>query len=236
LLTISAGGAVLVGSHTYQVAWIDAFGYSTTVGPSATVNIVTGMQTVTITPPAAPAGALGWQYYRDGALQGPSSNVCGPFDIGTTQTDTLSFSACGTSAPSQNMALSSGVGINGTETTQIELTGGGHKTVISGTFTADRKLRVPDVSGTIAVTIANGTVQMPTDDVPFASCGTIVSVTATGVLPADVVGFSFKPQSNTGDLRINAWAATDNITFQYCNRTLASITPPATTLNWQVVR
>lgn len=238
LLTISAGGNVPVGNHTYQTTWTDAFGNTTMVGPSATVNIVAGMQTVTLTPPEAPAGALGWQYYRDGALTGPSSTVCGPFNIGSTETDTLGFVACGNSVPSQNNALSSGFGINGEEATQIELTSGGHKSVIRGTFTADRSLTVPDVSGTIAVKIANGTVAMPTDAIAAGSCSAIVNVVATGVLATDVVGFSnnAKSSADSADLVMNAWPTANNVNFQYCNRTASSITPLAATLNWQVVR
>jgi hypothetical protein len=238
LLTISAGGAVPVGSHTYEIAWNDAFGNSTTVGPSATINIATGMQTVTVTPPTAPAGAVGWQFYRDGALTGPSSTVCGPFDTGTAQTDTLPFHACGNSVPLQNNALSSGQGINGEETTQIELTGGGHKTVISGIFSADRRLTVQDVSGAISVTIAKGTVAMPTDAVAAGVCGAVVSATAKGVLTSDVIHLSpiVPPQANSPNLFLGNWLTVDNVNFQYCNRTPASITPDAATLNWQVVR
>jgi len=236
LLTISAGGGVPVGSHTYQVAWIDAFGNSTTVGPSATANIATGTQTVTVTPPTAPAGAVGWQFYRDGALQGPSSNSCGPFSIGTAQTDTLGFPACGNSVPSQNTALSSGQGSFGEETTQIELTGGGYKSVISGTFTADRNLTVPDVSGTIAVKIANGTVEMPTDAVAAASCGTVINAVATGVLSTDVIRFSYNDQPHLDNPGISAWPTTNNVKVQYCNKTTVSITPAAATLNWQITR
>jgi hypothetical protein len=237
-LTTSAGGGVPVGSHTYQNTWIDAFGNPTTVGPSATINIVTSMQTVTVTPPDAPAGAVGWQYYRDGALHGPASGICGPFNIGTTQTDTLSFPACGNSAPSQNTALSSGQGKNGEETTQIELTGGGHKSTIHGTFTADRDLKVPDVSGTIATKIANGTIVMPTDAIATGTCGAVVVAVAIGVLPTDIIKFSYNaaPQVPPANPEINTWPTANNVNFQYCNRTPMSITPPAATLNWQVVR
>ncbi|MGB8473336.1 MAG: hypothetical protein WCE61_04535 [Candidatus Acidiferrum sp.] len=238
LLTNSSGGAVPVGNHTYQVAWTDAFGNSTTVGPSATINIVSGMQTVGITPPTAPAGAVGWQYYRDGALTGPSSTVCGPFGLGTTQVDTLPFDACGNSVPSQNTAMSSGQGVSGVETTAIELTGGGHKTVISGTFSANRTLTVPDMSGTIAVKIANGTVVMPLDPVGPSTCGTVVQAAAPGVLTTDIVSFtSFNTQqSDPTPLEIKSWTATDNVNFQYCNRGETSTRPVPLTLSWHVVR
>ena len=237
LLTNSSGGAVPIGSHTYQVAWTDAFGNSTTAGPSATISIVSGMQTVLVTPPAAPAGALGWQYYRDGFLGAPTTAGCGPFGLGTSESDVLPF-GCGNSAPAQNTAMSSGQGTNGEETTAITLTGGGYETVISGTFTADRKLAVPDVSGTIAVKIANGTVIMPVDAVAADSCGTIVAATATGVLPSDVVKFTENGalQLSPGDLKIRTSAASNVVNFQYCNQTVLSITPIPTTLNWQVIR
>jgi hypothetical protein len=238
MLTVNSGGSVPVGSHTYQTTWIDGFSNSTTAGPSATINIVAGMQTVDIAPPAAPDGAVGWQYYRDGALAGPSSTVCGPFGIGTTQIDSLAFPACGNSTPSQNNAMSSGQGINGEETTKIALTGGGHETVISGTFSADRNLTVPDVSGTIAVKIANGTVVMPSDALAANTCGTVIQAVAPGVLPTDVVHSSPNsvPSANVVDLKVRTWSTTNNVTFQYCNGTDVSITPTPATLNWQVIR
>jgi len=236
-LTVSSGGQVPVGSHSYQTAWTDAFGNSTTVGPSATINIVSGMQTVAVTPPSPPPGATGWQYYRDGALTGPSSVVCGPFDTAASQVDTLPFVACGNSVPFTNTALSSGEGQNGEETTEIVLTGGGHKTVISGTFTADRTLAVPDVTGTVAVKIANGTVTMPTDSVGAGSCGAVVTAIAAPVLPSDAVNFSPSAAPTPGPaLKIRTWPADNNVNFQYCNETPASLTPLATTLNWQVLR
>lgn len=238
LLTISAGGAVSVGTHNYQTTWIDAFGNSTTPGPAATANIVAGLQTVTITPSNAPPGAVGWQFYRDGAQQGPSSTVCGPFALGTSQVDTLPFSTCGLSAPQSNFALSSGLGVNGEETDQITLTGGGHTAVISGTFTADRHQTVQDVSGAIAVKIASGTVAMPTDAIPAGACGAVVTTTGTGVLSTDVVTFSngVPPQANSADPAITVWPAANTINFQYCNQTSSSISPIAATLNWQVIR
>jgi hypothetical protein len=237
-LAANAGGGVPVGSHTYQTSWIDAFGNSTTVGPSATIKTSTGMQTVTVTPPAAPAGAVGWQYYRDGARQGPASGICGPFNIGTSQTDTLPFPACANSVPSQNIALSSGQGKDGEETTQIELTGGGHKSVIRGAFTADRLLNVPDVSGTIAVTIAKGTVAMPTDAIAAGSCGVLVKAMAVAVDSTDVISLSdnAEPAIDSVNLRLRKWPTPDNVNFQYCNGTQVNITPLAATLNWQVVR
>ncbi|MGC1414161.1 MAG: hypothetical protein WA817_02700 [Candidatus Acidiferrum sp.] len=238
LLTNSSGGAVPVGNHTYEVAWTDAFGNSTTAGPSATINIVSGMQAVGITPPTAPPGAVGWQYYRDGALTGPSSTACGPFGLGTTQIDTLPFVACGNSVPLQNTAMSSGQGISGEETTTIVLTGGGHKTVIGGTFTADRTLTVPDVSGTIAVKIANGTVAMPSEAIGANTCSAVVQTVAQGVLPTDVVHSSpnSAPSTSAVGLKVMAWAATNSVSFQYCNWSNAGISPIPVTLNWQVIR
>jgi len=238
LLTVIAGGNVPVGTHNYQVAWIDAFGNSTSVGPAGTVNIISGMQTVTVTPQNAPDGAVGWEYYRDGALNGPRSLVCGPFGIGASVNDNLGFSACGNSVPNQNLAMSSGLGINGEETTQIELTGGGFKTTISGTFTANRNLRVQDASGASTVTIASGSVLMPTVSIDPGTCGTTVKAMATGVLPSDIVSFAPESaqQSDGTSLKIKAWPVTDNVNFQYCNEGTLSSVPTPLTVNWRVVR
>jgi len=235
LLTNSAGGNVPIGSHSYQVAWIDAFGNSTTAGPSATINIVRGMQTVLVTPPAAPAGAVGWQYYRDGALGAPTTAGCGPFDLAMSESDVLGFT-CGNSEPSQNAALSSGQGANGEETTAIELTGGGHEALIFGIFGADRKLAVPDVSGTFAAKIANGVVTMPTQPVPAGTCGAVVQAAASGVTPSDIVDFSYNAPSDSEGLTIKRWPILNGVNFQYCNKTPADISPAPATLNWQVIR
>jgi len=236
-LSIGPGGDVPVGSHSYQTTWTDAFGNSTTAGPSATVNIPAGMQSVVLTPSAAPDGAMGWQYYRDGALAGPSSVVCGPFPIGASETDTLPAPACGNSEPSQNNAMSSGQGMAGEETTAIELTGGGHKVVITGTFSADRAQQITDASGAIPVKIASGSVTMPTDPVAANSCSTMIQAVATGVLGTDVVHSSPNgaPPLDV-DLKLKAWAGANNVSFQYCNSTTSSINPATATFNWQVIR
>jgi len=236
LLTLKPGGAVPIGNHNYQVAWIDAFGNSTTVGPAATINVTSGMQTVAVTPPTAPDGAVKWQYYRDGSLGTPTTAGCFSFDLSASEYDVLGFT-CGNSPPSQNTALSSGQGANGEETTAIVLTGGGHKNVISGTFSADRALVVPDVSGTIAVKIASGSVTMPTDAIAPSICGAVISAAATGVLATDVVHLSPNGTPSLDvDLRLKAWAGTNSVNFQYCNSTTSSINPLAATYNWQVVR
>src|SRR5712691_764532 len=92
---VSSGGSVPVGAHNYAVTWTDVFGKETALGSTISATTTTGNQTVTVTPPSAPAGATGVVYYRDGQKHGPSSNNCGPFSVTATLVDTLGFVACG---------------------------------------------------------------------------------------------------------------------------------------------
>jgi hypothetical protein len=98
----------------------------------------------------------------------------------------------------------------------------------------------------VALTIAGGTVAMPTAAIAGGSCsasatGTVTVGAAANLLTTDTVSFSFSaglPGINPGELTIPATIAANASapTFEYCNETGASVTPPAQTLNWRVVR
>ncbi len=148
---VSAGGGVPIGTHTYAVAWQDAFGKTTAVGPTISAITTSGQQTVTITPPAAPAGAVTVQFYQDGQLAGTSSNQCGPYPVTQALVYTLGFVPC-TKPTTTGNALTVGVSSAGFETPSFFLTGGGFKSTTTGTFTANRAQTLPDVTGYIPVT------------------------------------------------------------------------------------
>lgn len=70
------------------------------------------------------------------------------------------------------------------------------------------------------------------------SCGTTVTVAATGVTTTDSISWAFNaaPAANPAELVVSSWPTAGNVNFQYCNPTAASVTPNAATLNWRVVR
>ena len=70
------------------------------------------------------------------------------------------------------------------------------------------------------------------------ACGTTVTVGATGVATTDAITWSFNAAVgiNPGELNVTQWPTANNVNFQYCNETGASVTPTATTINWRVVR
>jgi hypothetical protein len=122
-VAVSAGGSVPVGTIPYAITAVDADGKETIV--SSTVNALTssGNQTVTVTPPALPSGAVGWFPYRSGvkaAVNGGGSNC--PFALapGVPFVDTFGFT-CATPPPSSTAAGSSYMSSSGIGTQQIKL-------------------------------------------------------------------------------------------------------------------
>ena len=151
---LSAGGGVPTGNQNYAVAWVDANGNSTSQGANFTINVTPGNQTVTVTPPAIPGGAVGVQFYRNGLLTGPSSLNCGPFPAANTFVDTLSFVACGTTAPKNTLAMGNSLSSNnGVTGSQFKLVGGGFASTLSGTFTGTHAVTMPDLSGTLPIRV-----------------------------------------------------------------------------------
>src|SRR6266436_3190598 len=64
---VSSGGSVPIGSIPYQIQWVDVDGNFSAASPNVNAVTTSGNQTVTLTPPAAPAGAIGYVLYRNGA-------------------------------------------------------------------------------------------------------------------------------------------------------------------------
>lgn len=90
--------------------------------------------------------------------------------------------------------------------------------------------------------IASGTATLGVAEIASAACATAVTVEATGVLTTDTIGWSFNadvaasasfvPAANI----VIAYPTADNVNFRVCNETAGAYTPPAGTLNWQVLR
>jgi hypothetical protein len=155
---VSSGGSVPVGTHSYALVAIDVNGKTTTVGPSVSATTTSGNQTVTITPPATPpAGAIGYGVWRDGVFTTDSGGACFSFFsiVGTSATYVDTHAAgliCGNSPPGVNAATVSALTSAGINTNQIVLSGGGFKSNLTGSFTANRSQVLADASGVIPVT------------------------------------------------------------------------------------
>jgi hypothetical protein len=153
-VVVSSGGSVPIGTIPYQIQWLDVDGNFS--APSATVNAVTtsGNQTVTLTPPTPPVGAVAYVPYRNGAkLNMQNFGICSSVvPINQVFVDSFSF-VCGNSTGPAS-AGSSILGPNGLSGPQLRLTNNGN--VLSTTFPsglgANRTLSIPDVTGYLPVT------------------------------------------------------------------------------------
>jgi len=105
-----------------------------------------------------------------------------------------------------------------------------------------RVLTSTDIDSTVARVIASGTSALGTAAIaaaPTGNCATTITTAASGVLTTDAIIWSHNAAvtaGTNGSLIIHAFPTANNVNFQECNPTAASITPPADTLNWRVVR
>lgn len=122
-IAVSAGGNVPVGKIPYGVTAVDADGKETVLSTMVVAATSSGKQTVTITPPTLPFGAVGWFPYRSGvkvAVNGGGSNCPIALKPGVPYVDTLSFT-CVSPPPSSTAAGSSYMSSSGIGTQQIKL-------------------------------------------------------------------------------------------------------------------
>jgi hypothetical protein len=145
-VSVSAGGNVAVGANQFQVQWLDVDGNANGLSPIAIATTTTGNQTVTLTPPAPPPGAVGYLPFV-GGVEAQHTPCHQAIPAGTNYVDTFNF-ACGTS-PAPNTAGATIFGPNGLSGQQLRLTNNGN--VVTTNFgpglTAPRTLYIPDVSG-----------------------------------------------------------------------------------------
>jgi hypothetical protein len=153
-VVVSSGGNVPIGTIPYQIQWLDADGNYSVASPNVNAVTTSGNQTVTLTPPAAPPGAIGYFPYRNGVRANVQAfgSCASVLPINQVFVDTSSF-ACGnsTGTPSAGSTI---VGPNGLSAPQLRLTNNGN--VLSTNFpsglTANRTLSIPDVTGYLPVT------------------------------------------------------------------------------------
>lgn len=157
---VSSGGSVSVGVHNYQMTWVDAFGLESQASPRVSATTTTGNQTVTITPPAAPAnsGIVGYFIYRD-SLKFVASGLCTtPTQTGTNYVDTGGIICTTSGGPPQ---FPGGgivdIGSGGVASPFLKLPGtvgsapGAAATLSPTLYTANRTQTFPDVTGIVPV-------------------------------------------------------------------------------------
>jgi len=150
---VSSGGGVPVGTILYSAAAVDSNGNQTLVGPTKTAVTTTGNQTVTITPPTLPPGAVGWVPYRGSSGAGATvANIPGcTFISGSAPfTDIYGFT-CGLTVPTANLAGSSILSTSGLASYQLRLTNSFTDTVLPLPLSANRTQTLPDVNGVVPV-------------------------------------------------------------------------------------
>lgn len=88
-----------------------------------------------------------------------------------------------------------------------------------------------------------GSAALTTSALTAGTCSSVTTVAALGVLTTDVVtaGWNSDPSALTGygvggTLYIEAYPTAGNVNFKTCNNGASSVTPPAVTINWSVVR
>jgi len=115
---VGAGGSVPVGTINYRLAWVDVLGRFTLTGQTISATTTNGNQTVVVTPPTPPVGAIGWALYRNGALAAIPGCT---FLTGFAPYSDSSGSVCGQSVPTTTNAIVSGIVSQGLVTPQIQM-------------------------------------------------------------------------------------------------------------------
>jgi hypothetical protein len=150
-LSVGAGGAVPVGTHSYRIAAVDSSGNLTLAGSPASIATTSGNQTVTVTP-TLPSGAVGYVTFRDGQKVDYGGAGCGAHTNGGTPYVDSVASPCGQSVPTIAQAGTSALTSAGLTAPQVFVTGNGFAAAVAGNFTANRTQTLADVSGIIPVT------------------------------------------------------------------------------------
>ncbi|MGH9743698.1 MAG: hypothetical protein ACRD51_15240 [Candidatus Acidiferrum sp.] len=152
-VAVSSGGNIPAGTQTYYAAAVDANGNLTTVGGGTPATVTSGNQTVTVTPPTLPAGAVGWQPYRAGGGGATLANIPGcTYIAGNTPFVDTFFGTCGNSTPISNLAGSASLGANGLVASKVKLTSNFVDNLVPGTLSANHTQTFPDVTGIVPVT------------------------------------------------------------------------------------
>jgi hypothetical protein len=237
--TVSAGGSVPVGNHTYRIVPFWQNNAEGLYSPaSATITTTAGNQTVNLTWTAVAGNPKGYNVYRDGALTGPSSGVCNPSVTTNSFTDTLGFAACGSSAgtvPAGGPTILNASGIYtpkvtiGSETTSSAPRGSHNALIPAFTVTTSSSARVTlDKAITVTrfqIVLATAPAGCSTQAVVQVTDGTTpVSITfanGTSIYDSGAVTQNYAAGANL-DIKVSTAAAgcttnpaNGNVTVQY---------------------
>lgn len=132
-VTVSAGGSFPIGTFQMAITVLDAQGKESAIGTLTPFTTTAGNQTITVTPPAAPIGAIAWRPYQANfPLDGSSPVLCdmNPYggcavalSFGTIFVDSAGFN-CATEPPQVNGASRASIGQNGLSGYEAILGGG----------------------------------------------------------------------------------------------------------------
>jgi hypothetical protein len=147
---VSSGGSVPVGLHTYSITALDVNGKESILGASISATTTTGNQTVTLTPPTLPAGAVGYKPYRDGLLDNVTPCSTAFISGATPYVDTFA-SACNNNPPVVNAAVTSSLSSSGITTYQLKMANNFSDVIAPAPLTASRTQTLPDVTGIVPV-------------------------------------------------------------------------------------
>jgi len=151
-LAISGSTGPSAGTYYYRVLANDTNGNTTVASPASSGITVNGSQGVLITVVPVP-GQVSFTICRGTS---PNAMACvatgGGFQVsGTTYLDGPTIFP-NNSLPAISTAAASSIGANGLSASTLTIPGGGAKTSISGSFSANRTQFFPDVSGVVPVT------------------------------------------------------------------------------------
>jgi hypothetical protein len=238
ILTNGGAGNVSAGTHSYQISTIGADGGESVPGFPKSITLGSASR-VKVSWADIP-GVVGYRVYRDG---GPAADCGYPGTLPANNCiDNLAHTA-GNTLPTLSATGLPSI-YPGKITTQKLIfaspTAGSYGTnTLSGRFTADRTITIPDATFTMAQLIAKGTSILGTSPIAATSCAPVVTSSATGVTTADVISYSFNAAPSgayANGLFIQSYLTPENVNFLVCNPTAASLTPPSATLNWRVSR
>jgi hypothetical protein len=94
-------------------------------------------------------------------------------------------------------------------------------------------------SGSGSTTIASGNATLPVTAIPANTAGTVVSVSAPGVLASDAIEWAFNAIPGIGyneGIYVLAFASPGAVNFMQVNGSANAYTPGPAVLNWRVVR
>jgi hypothetical protein len=231
-------GNVPRGTHSYQISTIGADGGEGVPGFSKSITLGTPSR-VKVAWADIP-GVAGYRVYRDGGLAA-DCGYPGPLAANSC-TDNLAHTA-GNTLPTLSATGLPSI-YPGKITTQklvfASPTAGDYGTsTLSGRFTANRMITIPDATFTVAQLIAMGTSILGTKAIPARSCAPVVTAPAASVTTADAISYSFNAAPSGGyteGLFIQSYLTSDNVNFLVCNPTADTLAPPPATLNWRVNR